>query len=91
VFDKCLTVSANVISSRNTMQKRRNIRLKLKVINNIMNIVIKINYYYYYYYYYYAGVGGRIISICIYIFMKWGGEAWTGLIWLEIATSAGLL
>jgi hypothetical protein len=35
------------------------------------------------------GVDGRIIFE--WIFKKWDGEAWTGLIWLRIETGGGLL
>jgi hypothetical protein len=31
------------------------------------------------------------IIILKWIFKKWDGEAWTGLIWLRIGTSGGLL
>jgi len=34
-------------------------------------------------------VDGRIILK--WIFKEWGGEAWTGLIWLMIGTGGGLL
>jgi hypothetical protein len=34
------------------------------------------------------GVDGRILK---WIFKKWDGEAWTGLIWLRIGTGGGLL
>ena len=34
-------------------------------------------------------INGRIILRCI--LKKWTGEAWTGLIWLEIETACGLL
>jgi hypothetical protein len=33
-------------------------------------------------------VDGRIILKSI--FKKWGGETWTGLLWLEIGTGGGL-
>ena len=33
-------------------------------------------------------VDGRILK---WIFKKWDGEAWTGLIWLRIGTGGGLL
>jgi len=35
------------------------------------------------------GVEGRIILN--WIFKKWDGEAWTGLIWLRIGTGGGRL
>jgi hypothetical protein len=35
------------------------------------------------------GVDGRIIFN--WIFKKWDGGAWTGLIWLRIGTGGGLL
>jgi len=35
------------------------------------------------------GINGRIISR--FIFRKWNGRAWTGLIWLTIGTGGGLL
>jgi len=35
------------------------------------------------------GIEGKIISR--WIFRKWDGEAWTGLIWLRIRTGGGLL
>jgi hypothetical protein len=35
------------------------------------------------------GVDGRIILKLI--FKKWNGRVWTGLIWLRIGTSDGLL
>jgi hypothetical protein len=35
------------------------------------------------------GIDGRIILK--YIFDKWDGEAWTGLIWLRIGTVGELL
>jgi hypothetical protein len=35
------------------------------------------------------GVDGRIIIK--WIFKKWDGEAWTGLIWLRIETGGGVL
>jgi hypothetical protein len=35
------------------------------------------------------GVDGRIITKRI--FKKWDGEEWTGLNWLRIGTSGGLL
>jgi hypothetical protein len=34
-------------------------------------------------------IDGRIILT--WIFKKWNGEAWTGLIWLRIGTGVGLL
>jgi len=34
------------------------------------------------------GVDGIVLK---WIFRKWDGEAWTGLIWLRIGTGAGLL
>jgi hypothetical protein len=34
------------------------------------------------------GVGGT--KILKWIFKKWDGRAWTGLIWLRIGTSGGL-
>jgi hypothetical protein len=37
----------------------------------------------------YLGVEGRIILR--WIFGKWNGEAWTGLIWLRIGTVVGPL
>jgi hypothetical protein len=35
------------------------------------------------------GIDGRIILMWIY--RKWGGGAWTGLIWIRIGTGGGLL
>jgi hypothetical protein len=35
------------------------------------------------------GVRGRIILK--WTFKKWGGEAWTGLIWLKLGTGGGRL
>jgi hypothetical protein len=35
------------------------------------------------------GIEGRIILI--WIFEKWDGEAWTGLLWLRIEKGCGLL
>jgi hypothetical protein len=35
------------------------------------------------------GVDGMIILE--YVFGKWGGNLWTGFIWLRIGTSSGLL
>jgi hypothetical protein len=37
-----------------------------------------------------TGIDGRIILKCM-LNLLGGGEAWTGLIWLRIGTSSGLL
>jgi hypothetical protein len=36
-----------------------------------------------------VGIDGKIVLI--WIFRKWNGEAWTGLLWLEIGTGDDLL
>jgi hypothetical protein len=47
------------------------------------------NYYYTNYECVSVALDGRIILK--WIFKKWDGEAWTGLIWLRIGTGGGLL